>query len=64
MPPGPLVIGCFVLVTFGLITAGPPLLGFIAEHFGIRLSYAIIVPVLLAALTATTALSAQRSERA
>ncbi|MCA0251819.1 MAG: FtsX-like permease family protein [Actinobacteria bacterium] len=30
VPPGPLVIGCFVLVTFGLITAGPPLLGRLA----------------------------------
>lgn len=48
-------------MTFVVFFAGPPLLGFIAEHVGIRFSYWIIVPVLLAALLATRAL-ARRNE--
>jgi len=43
--------------TFVVFFAGPPLLGFIAEHFGLRFSYAIIVPVLLAAFMVRGALS-------
>ena len=44
-------------MTFVVFFAGPPLLGFIAEHFGIRVSYWIVVPVLVAALMATRALA-------
>jgi MFS family permease len=44
-------------MTFVVLFAGPPLLGFIAEHFGIRLSYGVIIPVLIAALITTRALS-------
>ncbi|SMQ63392.1 Fucose permease [Devosia lucknowensis] len=40
-------------MTFFVFFAGPPLLGYIAEHFGIRFSYLAIIPVLLAALLAT-----------
>jgi hypothetical protein len=40
-----------------VLFAGPPLLGFIAEHFGIRLSYGVIIPVLIAALVTTRALT-------
>jgi hypothetical protein len=36
--------------TFVVFFAGPPLLGFIAEHLGIRFSYAAVLPVLIAAL--------------
>lgn len=43
-------------MTFVVFFAGPPLLGFIGEHFGLRFSYAIIVPVLIAALMARRAL--------
>lgn len=43
--------------TFLVFFAGPPLLGFIAEHFGIRLSYGIVIPLVLGALLVTTALS-------
>ncbi len=38
--------------------AGPPLLGFIAEYFGIRMSYWVVVPVIVTALLVTKALSA------
>jgi MFS family permease len=43
-------------MTFVVFFAGPPLLGFVAEHFGIRVSYGLVVPLLLAALLATPAL--------
>lgn len=43
--------------TFVVFFAGPPLLGFVAEHFGIRFSYWVVVPLLLMALLSTKALS-------
>lgn len=46
-------------MTFVVFFAGPPLLGFVAEHFGIRNSYWIVVPVLILALFATKALTAR-----
>ncbi|KKB75832.1 major facilitator transporter [Devosia soli] len=50
-------------MTFVVFFAGPPLLGFIAEHYGIRFSYWIVVPVLIAALLATTALISAPARR-
>jgi MFS family permease len=44
-------------MTFVVFFAGPPLLGFLAEHFGIRTSYWVIVPVLAVALLLTGALA-------
>ncbi|SFV27408.1 Fucose permease [Devosia crocina] len=44
-------------MTFVVFFAGPPLLGFIAEHFGIRLSYSVVVPVLIAAFFTTSRLA-------
>ncbi|GLQ55533.1 hypothetical protein GCM10010862_27920 [Devosia nitrariae] len=44
-------------MTFVVFFAGPPLLGFIAEHFGIRFSYWAVVPMIIAALLATKALA-------
>jgi MFS family permease len=44
-------------MTFVVFFAGPPLLGFIAEHFGIRFSYWTVVPVIVAALVVTKALA-------
>jgi hypothetical protein len=38
--------------------AGPPLLGFIADHLGIRFSYWAVIPVVLSALLMTKALAA------
>jgi MFS family permease len=46
-------------MTFVVFFAGPPLLGFIAEHFGLRLSYGIIVPLLFTALLARQALGSR-----
>lgn len=44
-------------VTFIVFFLGPPLLGFVAEYLGIRWSYVVILPVLLAGLIASRALS-------
>ncbi len=44
--------------TFIVFFAGPPLLGFIGEYFGIRLSYWAVVPVVIAALLVTRAFAA------
>ncbi|MDH4439401.1 MAG: MFS transporter, partial [Rhizobium sp.] len=43
--------------TFVVFFAGPPLLGFIAEHAGIRFSYWTVLPVLLAALVVSRSLA-------
>jgi MFS family permease len=45
-------------MTFIVFFVGPPLLGFVAEHFGIRFSYWIIVPLIVGALVAAKVLSA------
>jgi MFS family permease len=50
-------------MTFVVFFAGPPLLGFVAEHFGIRLSFGAIVPVILAALLVSKALSVAPASR-
>jgi MFS family permease len=46
-------------MTFVVFFLGPPLLGFVAESFGIRMSYFVGVPLILAALLAVGALSAR-----
>ena len=43
-------------LTFVVFFLGPPLLGFIAEHWGIRLSYWTCVPLIVAALLVIRAL--------
>ena len=44
-------------MTFVVFFLGPPMLGFVAQAFGIRVSYLVIVPLLAAALLAIGALS-------
>jgi MFS family permease len=43
-------------VTFIVFFLGPPLLGFVAEYMGIRNSYLVILPILIAGLIACRAL--------
>ncbi len=43
-------------MTFVVFFAGPPLLGFVAQAFGIRMSYLIILPLVVAALLVIRAL--------
>lgn len=56
--PAPISVAALGQTTFLVFFAGPPLLGFVAEHLGIRLSYWVVVPVLAAALLVTRALAA------
>lgn len=53
-------------VTFIVFFLAPPLLGFIAEHWGIRNSYLIVLPVVVLGLLAVPALAGKRpaNERA
>ena len=44
-------------MTFVVFFLGPPLLGFVAESFGIRTSYFVVVPLVIAALLVIRALS-------
>jgi MFS family permease len=46
-------------MTFVVFFAGPPLLGFVAEHFGIRFSYWTTLPLVLAALLVIRSLPAR-----
>jgi MFS family permease len=58
--PSALNVAALSQMTFVVFFAGPPLLGFIAEHVGLRFSYGIIIPVLIAALLVRRALSSER----
>ena len=58
--PSTLNVAALSQMTFVVFFAGPPLLGFIAEHLGLRFSYGIILPVLIAALMVRGAFSSQR----
>ncbi len=44
-------------MTFTVFFLGPPLLGFVAEHFGIRSSYFVVVPLVVAAMLVINALA-------
>lgn len=46
-------------LTFVVFFVGPPLLGFVAQSFGIRNSYLVVVPLVIAALLVVKALSSR-----
>ncbi|MEO6015561.1 MAG: MFS transporter [Devosia sp.] len=48
-------------VAFVIFFLGPPLLGFVAEHFGIRLSYLFVLPVIIAGVLLSGALESKRT---
>ena len=48
-------------VTFVVFFLAPPLLGFISDHFGIRNSYLVCLPVVLLGLVAVPALAGRRA---
>ncbi|MBX4883870.1 MFS transporter [Rhizobium bangladeshense] len=56
--PAPVNVAALGQTTFLVFFAGPPLLGFIAEYYGIRFSYWAVVPVVVTALWITKALAA------
>ena len=49
-------------VTFVVFFLAPPLLGFISDHFGIRNSYLVCLPVVLLGLLAVPALAGKRAD--
>ena len=53
-------VAALAQMSFVVFFLAPPLLGFVAEHFGIRSSYLVCLPVIILALTCIRALSAQR----
>ena len=53
-------VAAIAQMSFVVFFLAPPLLGFIAEHFGIRSSYLVCLPVIILALTCVGALSNQR----
>ena len=50
-------------VTFIVFFLAPPLLGFVAEHLGIRTSYLVCLPLILYALFSVKALAPRRDAR-
>ncbi|MDP2120193.1 MAG: MFS transporter [Hoeflea sp.] len=55
--PGAINVAALSQTTFVVFFLGPPLLGFAAEHFGVRTSYWLVVPVVLSAMLVTKTLS-------
>jgi len=53
-------VAALAQVSFVVFFLGPPLLGFVAEHFGIRLSYLLVLPVIVGGLLLTGALAPRR----
>jgi MFS family permease len=51
-------------VAFVVFFLGPPLLGFVAEHFGIRLSYLFVLPVILVGVALSGALGSKQNRPA
>jgi MFS family permease len=54
--PAAVNVAALAQMTFVVFFLGPPLLGFVAQYAGIRISYLVIVPVILLGLAATRAL--------
>ena len=51
-------------MAFVIFFLAPPLLGFVAQYFGIRYSYAVCLPVVFAALLASGAMSVRNTAMA
>jgi MFS family permease len=58
--PSAVNVAALAQVSFVVFFLGPPLLGFVAEHFGIRLSYLFVLPVIVAGLLLSGALEPKR----
>jgi MFS family permease len=53
-------VAALAQMSFVVFFLAPPLLGFVAEHAGIRMSYLVCLPIILAALFSTRALAPKR----
>jgi MFS family permease len=60
--PSSVNVAALAQVSFVVFFLGPPLLGFVAEHWGIRLSYLFVLPVIVAGLLLSSALEPRRRE--
>jgi MFS family permease len=58
--PSAVNVAALAQVSFVVFFLGPPLLGFVAEHFGIRVSYLVVLPVIIAGLLLTGSLEPRR----
>ncbi len=61
--PSAVNVAALAQVSFVVFFLGPPLLGFIAEHFGIRISYLLVLPVIVAGLLLSGALEPKPETR-
>lgn len=59
--PSAVNVAALAQVSFVVFFLGPPLLGFVAEHFGIRVSCLTVLPVIIAGLLLTSYLEPKRS---
>jgi MFS family permease len=62
--PSAVNVAALAQVSFVVFFLGPPLLGFVAEHFGIRVSYLMVLPVIVAGLLLSGALEPKRKPEA
>ena len=62
--PSSVNVAALAQVSFVVFFLGPPLLGFVAEHWGIRLSYLFVLPIIIAGLVLSSALEPRRREGA
>jgi MFS family permease len=51
-------------MSFVVFFLAPPLLGFVAEHWGIRNAYLVCLPLIIGSLLASSALAPKRREPA
>jgi MFS family permease len=62
--PSAVNVAALAQVSFVVFFLGPPLLGFVAERFGIRVSYLVVLPIILAGLLLSGALEPKRKQEA
>jgi MFS family permease len=58
--PSAVNVAALAQVSFVVFFLGPPLLGVVAEHFGIRVSYLVVLPIIVAGLLLSGALEPKR----
>jgi MFS family permease len=62
--PAHLNVAALGQMSFVIFFLAPPLLGFVAEHFGIRISYLVCLPLIVYALFSVRALSPRKGQQA
>lgn len=61
--PAAINVAALAQIAFGAFLIGPPLLGFVAEHFGIRISFAVGLPFVVMSWFAIRALTPRPANR-